>query len=67
MCRNDADSMRNFIEHMTDWGKPAALAQIAFARAYDSVKHTVVAAAIQRRAVPLPIIGMCLRQLNSWE
>lgn len=48
-------TLRRIIANMTvtQWREPAALFQIDFARASDSVKHPAVMASMQKRGGPL--------------
>lgn len=55
---------RVLVERCLEWGKAVMVAQIDFARAYDSVRHGAVLASMRRRRVPDALAAAYLRELH---
>lgn len=60
-CAEVVSLLRGVVEKSTVWSQPVCVAQLDFARAYDSVKHLAVARSMSKRGIPAPIAAAYLR------
>lgn len=58
---------RLLLDRALEWGETAMMAQIDFARAYDSVRHGAVLESMRTRKVPRALSAAYLRELRRSE
>lgn len=66
-CAELVHILRGPVEKSTDWSTPLFIAQVDFARAYDSVLHSAVIRAMTRRGIPPPVLAAYVRDTGGTE
>lgn len=61
-CAELVAMMRLVLDRRQEWGLPTRIAQIDFARAYDSVRHAAIYRSMKKRGVPEPLALAYLRE-----
>lgn len=64
-CSEFIATLRSFIGKTTDFGETRPVTQIGLARASDSVLHTEIAEAMQKRGVLMPAIGVYIEESGA--